>query len=97
MSENQKQPVTTFEKIVINPVTGEKVVFKADSMEAIEAEIENRFGAEQSTTIKCLCAKEAGGVFMTTVEDKATQYDVPFFEWNKEKQEWVFDPAVSED
>lgn len=34
---------------------------------------------------------------MTTVEDKTTQYDVPFFEWDKEKQEWVFDPAVSED
>lgn len=96
MSENQEHPVTTFEKIVVNPVTGEKVVFKADSMEAIEAEIENRFGAEQSNIIKCLCAKGAGGVFMTTVENKATKYDVPFFEWDKEKQEWVFDPVVSE-
>lgn len=46
MLKNHEQPVTTFEKIVVNPVTGEKVVFKADSMEAIEAEIENRFGAE---------------------------------------------------
>lgn len=33
---------------------------------------------------------------MTMVEDKTTKYDVPFFEWDKEKQEWVFDPAVSE-
>lgn len=46
MSENQDQTVTTFEKIVVNPITGEKVVFKADSLEAIEAEIEDRFGAE---------------------------------------------------